>query len=708
MNGECRIAAFCGSGRSILFGVGVLRLALILCFAVAQVSFAASWWDPQWRCMRRVAADSPIYRRSGRAAVHVEFTTAGYLQAGGEDIRVLAGEKIVPHHIVFVGPGDRVSLLFEYLSGRKGYQIYYGNPACKAMNTKWTPQRGLIMETRRFRGGGVRNWKEFQATLKAARPVYGRGLVDKVWHGHNPFGPSRNIVTTYTGWLNVVKGGAYDLITSSASASFLFLDDKLIVQWPGWHRAVADARIKKRITLKPGLHKFGYYHVQGNADPIMVAAWRQPGRKKPEVIHPAAFIPPLKGRLTEYRIRGVGFATDFSWRNAGEALFKGRYAVTMRFTDTSYPRTSRGTRREWNFGDGLTSKEFQPAHVYLATGTYDVTLKIFRSGKTYACRQKVVVDRNWAEQQTLKLESPAAVAAKIDRYSFQDMAARPLLGAVMLYEKLDRIGRMRRVGNTLVKKLGDLPETDIVEAAVALGRAWRDKAGKPETALSIFRRAETLLKQHKHRARVAMLAGDTLFYHLGKLASARAEYMRVGKEYADATEYVRLSLMRLGDIARRLGRLEEARLYYRRSLEKRTRRPAGREAMDCALRALETEDFLRRGELEAVEESLHLWQWQEPEEKLRGHWSVMKIRLALKKNDLSEAVKEAETLLRVNPESQYAPEILLLLSATRMKQTDFDKARAPLERLKKEYPDSPLVKEAERRLLTIGAKGAKP
>ena len=88
--------------------------------------------------------------------------------------------------------------------------------------------------------------------------------------------------------------------------------------------------------------------------------------------------------------------------------------------------------------------------------------------------------------------------------------------------------------------------------------------------------------------------------------------------------------------------------------------------------------------------------------KLRGQWSASRVRLALERDNIPEAVKEGEALLRVNPESQSAPEILLLLSRAHRKAGRVAEAREMLERLKRDYPDSPLLPEAERAGVELG------
>jgi len=57
--------------------------------------------------------------------------------------------------------------------------------------------------------------------------------------------------------------------------------------------------------------------------------------------------------------------------------------------------------------------------------------------------------------------------------------------------------------------------------------------------------------------------------------------------------------------------------------------------LPLALRALETEDLLRRNLLEHAEEKLHLWHWQEPEEKLHGHWSSLMVKLSMKRSRMA-------------------------------------------------------------------------
>lgn len=60
--------------------------------------------------------------------------------------------------------------------------------------------------------------------------------------------------------------------------------------------------------------------------------------------------------------------------------------LTVQFTDTS---TGIVDIYSWNFGDGNTSSESDPQHIYTQAGTYTVTLQIFNSVKGYDIEEKV-------------------------------------------------------------------------------------------------------------------------------------------------------------------------------------------------------------------------------------------------------------------------------------------------------------------------------
>jgi len=393
-------------------------------------------------------------------------------------------------------------------------------------------------------------------------------------------------------------------------------------------------------------------------------------------------------------LRDVESPPDFDWDNEAESFAGERAYVTMKFTDTA-TAFGGGRRRLWDFGDGVTSTEASPSHLYLAPGTYTVSLSYPRRPEDGVCRQRVVVDRDWARQTELEPEDLKETAAKIRRYPWEDIGGLAFLPAFALYEELGRDEDILRIGAVLPKRLQDIPDADIAQVAIMAATRLLEKEKNPDAAIALLRRAESAARSASSKAPIAVRTGDIVYYNKDQPVAARAEYERVIAGYTEAPEHVRMACMRMGDVARQLGDATDARRYYENALALREEMSPERESLNIAMRALETEDFLRRKLHDAAADSLHLWQWQDPLEKLRGQWSVLAVKLALATDDLKEAAKQAEILLAINPESQYAPELLLLLADARRREGKDDLAVQAVRRLKSDYPDSPFVKDAE-------------
>jgi len=65
------------------------------------------------------------------------------------------------------------------------------------------------------------------------------------------------------------------------------------------------------------------------------------------------------------------------------SVVSGSRPLSVSFTDTSEGSVEIWS---WNFGDGQTSAEQNPVHIYQNTGIYTVTLQVFNSAKGYATK----------------------------------------------------------------------------------------------------------------------------------------------------------------------------------------------------------------------------------------------------------------------------------------------------------------------------------
>lgn len=78
---------------------------------------------------------------------------------------------------------------------------------------------------------------------------------------------------------------------------------------------------------------------------------------------------------------------DFAWTETSVST-----PLTVNFTDTSYTYNERApTSWFWDFGDGATSTEQNPTHVYTTTGTYQVRFTATNSAGSHTQIRDIVV-----------------------------------------------------------------------------------------------------------------------------------------------------------------------------------------------------------------------------------------------------------------------------------------------------------------------------
>jgi TolA-binding protein len=83
-----------------------------------------------------------------------------------------------------------------------------------------------------------------------------------------------------------------------------------------------------------------------------------------------------------------------------------------------------------------------------------------------------------------------------------------------------------------------------------------------------------------------------------------------------------------------------------------------------------------------------------PADKLEGFSTLLRARLLIAEKDYAAAAREAMSLVRVNPRSNYAPDLLKLAAAAYRESGNEDRAQESLRQLVENYPESPLAAEA--------------
>jgi TolA-binding protein len=157
-----------------------------------------------------------------------------------------------------------------------------------------------------------------------------------------------------------------------------------------------------------------------------------------------------------------------------------------------------------------------------------------------------------------------------------------------------------------------------------------------------------------------------------------------------------------GDWLAGQGAAAEARLAYAEAEAARRlgRTAAQRDAWRGA-HSRSTDYFLRTGELDRARDELRRWQTDYPADTSEGYLSLLWVRYWVARNRHQRAIQSADDLLTVNPDSAYADRLLFAAAECQEKLQRADRAAAAYQSLIADYPGSPLVAEARKRLAQL-------
>ncbi len=631
------------------------------------------------------------FRRSDVLAV--DFLTTGFARPDGSDICVFAGKdgRPVDFKVMMIGPGDRARVAIRMVPEETEYYVCYGGPA--APPGKWEPDVGLILETRKFNGGNPGNLPAMQGIVEASGPSYGRWFVPHVFHGFNLFGPSDNYVSVYHGWLHVAKAGEYRFATTSKDASFFLVDGKLVSSKPGWGPGPANARLAgPPADLAEGVHEINYHHVGGQGGQWCVAAWQPPGGEF-QLIPPAAFPGVFVGKQTALQITGLDAPVDLTCELSGGVIHEKQrlYCAFFKNTTAGKPRRYRPL---WSFGDGTTSEERDPEHVYFSPGEYTVTLTVSGPSGVSKISQRIVVAEEWEPPRQWPTDTAPHYYEIVKKYDFAGLSSRDLASALEFFASLGKDEEIMKTAETLVARDDTAARKNMYRAAVLLGERLRDLKGRPEEALAVFRKALDQESDDANKARLMRRIGDTLLY-LEQPDEALAQYNLILDRFARLDDkVVRLAQICVGNAWRAKGDYERSVAAYQKAaaMPIGDERPAGNTRRGFFAHSIE--DYIARKEFDRARDALDTWCWEQPAALIEGQWSLLAAGLALAKGDRPAAVREATNTAAANPRGPYADQLLLLAGTACLESGQAAQAVKIAFRVRDEYPESGHLRDA--------------
>ncbi len=731
-----------------------MRLVRLISGLLCSLVVAASTHAVQAQTYRHAGTEFDSLRRlllpeEKRFQIGVaEFHHHGLLNEQGTNVLVVtADRKPMATRVLQQGPGDFCRVAFETAGQQREYLLLYGGVPPRADNVpEWTNGSGLLLETHEYRQCNLNSFASVKEAFESSKRI-GSGYVNTVKHGSNPFTliPAP-FLSRYTGTLHITAPGEYGFLTSSEDCSFLLVDGEVVISAPGRHgpqrRAKRGAR--KDIRLEQGPHSFEYYHAASGPNAIMVAAWE----KDPRSDKPA----PVAIPSSVFHADSVGSALVGSPEGRHEKLLphfafeitgsvplpdNPKHLLGVQFQNLSPPALMTKSKMVWEFGDGQTSDQPSPEHVFLRPGLYSVKLAIQRGVRKVDIAYSIQVDQRQDRPKELhELDRYLPIletydAAKLDAASLQQLVAAYLWKAELIVSPKGGVRKGDALDGTLVDPAEEtrlLAEREgaareyLVRAVDAAGVAFtgdsvaegdevlfrlarvagpiaRDRLGDSQLAGQIWQGASQRISRPELRSECQLAAADIALNDLliPGYAKSLLDKASASIGQAEAGNVVSRLHRIWGDYFAATGDRSQARENY---ADAARFLPSDRShAEQTAWRGAHsrsTEQFLRSGRYGRAAEQLRAWQGEFPSDKFDGYMHLLFARYWLGRENYAAAVAQADQILVVNPTSPYADRLLALAAEAEEKRERFDRAVATLESLLRDYPGSPLVPHVQK------------
>ena len=688
--------------RANWLSLGALLLAAALGGRPAEAQARPGWWDAAWRY--RALLSVPV---KGPGAYRAWIFAGDRAKPDGSDIRVVAPTgQVVDFAIVRPTPSGRHMIVFSEPKGDESggtYAVYFGNPAAPAVE-QTPPLMGLMLKTFEMPPGmSGAAWAGVEESLSRAR-VYGVDFWRQVFDAFNPFGPQSRYISVYDGFLDCPKPGAYKFATMSDDASFLLVDGELVAEWPGQGHNIDAGRHGEKNgqkNLAARRHAFRYVGLAFDGPKRMAAAWMPPGSSTWEIIPPSAFPSVFAAPVlaTEDSTRPVCAA--FGMEESQYLECADARMVAVQFTSQSGAQAGELTEWTWEFGDGLTSRERDPLHVYMLPGCYPVKHTAAAADGTSDSFTLAVEVKPLQQDRDFSLARRQKFWFWVKDYPVGKLGTEQLLVFRSFLKEIEQPRRVFDAGIELNLRRAQLDKAQLCAVALDLAEYYREPLRNWQAAEKYFLLAldQCGRQDIERRADIRFKLADLHCCYAGDTAKARAELtaLRDDLPKSDALRR-RKATLRIGDIERDDGRLDAARRLYLEAESDPAFLPKEPRAVADGRFAQQTEAELRRGDGDAALARLDEWLWVFPTKRLDGPPVVLRLKAQLLRKDFGEVRREAATWLKFATDADCIPQVRVLAGQACAAMEDKDAAREFFQSVIEKWPESPAVAEAKKGL----------
>ncbi len=670
-----------------------ILVAALLASCALSASVAASdatWWDAAWRYRRHITVIDTIRGSGPTTVAMVEFPTLGKVNPDGSDIRVIDGEgKEVAIRIISVGLEDRACILFD--APKHGhYQLYFGNTNAKAAPSK-PIEAGLTLESREFVEAPVDNWAQTQQVMLKSPKVTGRWWSPSPTMSFNPLGPMDHAICNFIGYIRAPADGTYTFATNSVDASFVFINDKPVAEWPGWHGPGGGehATHQGKLELRAGVHRFQFVTAFRGWGACTVG-WQRPG--DPTIIHmnQDSFVGTLVTKIGA--VESVsGSEADFQWVYDDDLAMEGRRVTAVKFESMTAPKACK-----WDFGDGNTSSDIAPLHIYLEPGLYTVSLDA--DGKKI--EQKALIQPERGQLGRPYEKRISTYADMVKNYETKQLSVNALMEMGQICHEAQRFDGAIRGFRAAVDK-GLIPrDGEQARWIIRLYEMYRD-SGRFDDAIAVcdaISGAKDVPPQLA--AQWMVLKAEVLYDYQNKIDAAETVYKTVMKTFkAENSDYVRLAYIRMGELALVRGDVKAARkiLEDTERSEMWKKRVGDFEFVNGS-HELNFEEFMRQNDFDAAMKEIESWEWEKPTIQLTGVTRHLRGRVHLAQKQYDMAIRELDRGMAADKYAPFAAEALFWKGQAFDELKQHDKAVECFKKLVDEHGTSNLAAKAKEKL----------
>jgi tetratricopeptide (TPR) repeat protein len=679
---------------------------------------AEPWHLSGWLARASVEVTQPS-AETGVDTAAVKILCQGLAKPDGSDYRVVdAAGQAVPFQLTYHDAGRYSWVAFKAANPKQKYFVYFGNPKAERSPEQvvadaapgkgppqgsWVPKYGLLYQTiLRPRADdpkketNPRTVDDLTKLLADSKGKCGARYQRRISDGYNPFGSSDYYISVYRGWINIPAAGPYQFCTASNEASFSFLDGKELIHWPGRHTAERGMRgeVNALVVLTAGLHYIEYYHEEVTLDQMAFLGWRPSGDKGQfSAIPESIFTAPHVASVTRYEDPKGALAAfepevlDSVWPTDRH---EGQY-TRLRFQAAKESSLPDGTTVRWEFGDGISATGTSVDHVYLALGSYQVTMSAQTPQGTATARWPLDVYEIENVTEQFKEGKPKAYAQAARSYERARLDARNLKELAYLLAETEDPTEAIAVGNEFVKRFpSEKPETVarvrrlMADCSLRLGKEGIDQA--------IANYQASLVKEIEPAERLDVLA--RLIRLLGierKVPDKAAEIFRMVEDYwpkvkrdEEVTAAYRRAVIAAGDVDLWLGKLDGARALYKRAETLSGHYiPVQVRAARIGAYPNSIREFVESGNYGAALDIVDRWDETFPTEKPNGHTLFYRGKLLALRGQSQDAARHLARAIALTSGAQFETEARWLLAESLEQMGKKDEAKVELARLVK-------------------------